>query len=61
MLAGVRAQHPSIPLAPIMHWSPDQPLSETFFWEVDAEAEYAADACELNEIVKWCNVDEQDS
>lgn len=61
MLVGMRAQHPSISLAPIMHWSHEQPPAESFFWEFGVEAEYVAEACELNTMVKRCPIDESDS
>lgn len=61
VLAGVRAQHPSLSLAPIVHGLPKRPITEASFWDVGAEAEYVAEACKLDRIIRRCHVEKNDS
>lgn len=61
VLVGVRAQHPCLSLAPIMHVLPKRPIAEASFWEVGVEAEYIAEACKLEQIIKRCPVEENNS
>lgn len=61
VLACVRTQHPDLSLAPIVHGLPEHPTTEASFWEVRPEAEYVAEICKLEEIIKRCPVEENNS
>ena len=61
MLAGLRAHHAAIPIAPLIQEAPGARSVESFFEEVADQAKYAAGACELKEISLRYIADENDS
>lgn len=52
VLAGVRARYLEIALRPLVHEVPGDQDLETYFKEISEEAEFAAGACELQNISK---------
>ena len=61
VLAGLRAHHATIPIAPLVREAPGERSVESYFEEVADEAKYAAGACELKEISLRYAGDENDS
>lgn len=61
VLAGVKTQYPDLSLAPNVHGLPERPTIEASYSEVGPKAEYAAEACKLEKITKWCPVEENNS
>lgn len=58
VLAGVRSQRPGVSLGSIIHGSLGRPAVEASFVELGAEAEYIADDCKLEKIIKRCSAEE---